>query len=423
MSRRVSNKLVVKQIAAIARPGKHSDGNGLYLRVTPAGTRSWVVILIGDGRRREMGLGVPNEVSLAQARKLAADAKAAFAWGRDPIGERIEARAKRAAPAPVTTPGPRRRKTLEGAVTFWTFADQLIDEIEDGFRNAKHRKQWRSTLKTHAKSLCEMEIGAITTNDVVAVLQPIWLKIPETAGRVRGRIERVLDAARIAGLREGENPARWKGHIELMMPRRKKSKGHYAAMEYRDVPTFLQKLAARTAVAARALEFTILTAARTGEAIGMTWQEIDLDAGLWTIPGERMKAEAEHVVPLSDRAIELLRSLQPAEARPKALVFPAQRGGKLSNMAMAMLLRRMGEDEITVHGFRSSFRDWAGEETAFERETIEMALAHTIESKAERAYRRGRALAKRRELMVAWSVYCRCGDEAGDGGHRPARLA
>lgn len=406
MSRRVSNKLVVKQIAAIARPGKHSDGNGLYLRVTGNGTRSWVVILIGDGRRREMGLGVPDEVSLAQARKLAAEAKAAFAEGRDPIGERIEARPKRAPPAPVTTPGPRRRKALEGAVTFWAFADQLIDEIEDGFRNAKHRKQWRSTLKTHAEALCEMEIGAITTNDVVAVLQPIWLKIPETAGRVRGRIERVLDAARIAGLREGENPARWKGHIELMMPRRKKSKGHHAAIAYQDVPTFMQKLAARPATAARALELTILTASRTGEMIGMTWQEVDLDAGLWTIPGERMKAESEHVVPLSNRAIELLRSLQPAEVRPKALVFSAQRGGKLSNMAMAMLLRRMGEEEITVHGFRSSFRDWAGEETAFERETIEMALAHTIESKAERAYRRGRALAKRRELMVAWAAYC-----------------
>ena len=416
MSRRVSNKLVVKQIAAIARPGKHSDGNGLYLRVRPNGTRSWIVVLIGDGQRREMGLGVPDAVSLAQARRLAADAKAAFAEGRDPIGERIEARPKRAAPAPVSTPGPRRRRAPEGAVTFWAFADQLIDEIEDGFRNAKHRKQWRSTLKTHAGALCGMEIAAITANDVVAVLQPIWLKIPETAARVRGRIERVLDAARVAGLREGENPARWKGHIELMMPRRKKSQGHHAAMAYQDVPTFMQKLAARTAVAARALELTILTAARTGEAIGMTWQEIDLDAGLWTIPGERMKAEAEHVVPLSDRAIELLRSIQPAEAQPKALVFPAQRGGKLSNMAMAMLLRRMGEDEITVHGFRSSFRDWAGEETAFERETIEMALAHTIESKAERAYRRGRALAKRRELMVAWSVYCRCGDEAGDGG-------
>jgi hypothetical protein len=230
MARRFSNKLVAKQVTAIPKPGKHSDGNGLYLLVKPNGNRSWVLLLIGGSQRREMGLGTPEAVSLAAARKLAADAKAAFAEGRDPIAERVEARPKPEEPVAVSLPGPKRRARSQGGVTFWSFADKLIDEIEDGFRNDKHRKQWRATLKTHAAKLCEMEIAAIVTDDVVATLQPIWLKVPETARRVRGRIERVLDAARVAGHREGENPARWKGHLELMMPKQRKSTGHHAAI-------------------------------------------------------------------------------------------------------------------------------------------------------------------------------------------------
>ena len=406
MARRFSNKLVAKQVAAITRPGKHSDGNGLYLLVKPNGNRSWVLLLIGGGQRREMGLGTPEAVSLAAARKLAADAKAAFAEGRDPIAERVEARPKPAEPVAVILPGPKRRARSQGGVTFWSFADKLIDEIEDGFRNDKHRKQWRATLKTHAAKLCEMEIAAIVTDDIVATLQPIWLKVPETARRVRGRIERVLDAARVAGHREGENPARWKGHLELMMPKQRKSTGHHAAMPYVQVPDFYGKLKRRPATAARALEFVILTAARTGEVIGMTWGEVDFENRLWTIPALRMKAEVEHSVPLTDRAMALLNALKPKNLEPHRLVFPALRGGKLSNMAMSMLLRRMNIEGITVHGFRSSFRDWAGEETNFERETVEMALAHTVGNKAERAYRRGRALAKRRALMEAWQAHC-----------------
>lgn len=406
MARRFSNKLVAKQVTAITKPGKHSDGNGLYLLVKPNGNRSWVLLLIGGGQRREMGLGTPETVSLAAARKLAADAKAAFAQGRDPIAERVEARPKPAEPVAVILPGPKRRARSQGGVTFWSFADKLIDEIEDGFRNDKHRKQWRATLKTHAAKLCEMEIAVIATDDIVATLQPIWLKVPETARRVRGRIERVLDAARVAGHREGENPARWKGHLELMMPKQRKSTGHHAAMPYVQVRDFYGKLKRRPATAARALEFVILTAARTGEVIGMTWGEVDFENRLWTIPALRMKAEVEHSVPLTDRAMALLNALKPKNLEPHRLVFPAQRGGKLSNMAMSMLLRRMDIDGITVHGFRSSFRDWAGEETNFERETVEMALAHTISNKAERAYRRGRALAKRRALMEAWASYC-----------------
>ncbi len=406
MARRFSNKLVAKQVTAISKPGKHSDGNGLYLLVKPNGNRSWVLILIGGGQRREMGLGTPEVVPLSLARKLAAEAKAAFAEGRDPIAERVEARPKPTEPGPVTLPGPKRRVRAQGGITFWDFADKLIDEIEDGFRNDKHRKQWRATLKTHAAKLCEMEIVAIATDDIVATLQPIWLKVPETARRVRGRIERVLDAARVAGHREGENPARWKGHLELMMPKQRKSNGHHAAMPYAKVPDFYGKLERRPATAARALEFVILTAARTGEVIGMTWSEVDLENRLWTIPALRMKAEAEHSVPLTDRAVALLDAVKPKDPPPHQLVFPAQRGGKMSNMAMSMLLRRMGIDGVTVHGFRSSFRDWAGEETNVERETVEMALAHTVGNKAERAYRRGRALAKRRALMEAWEAYC-----------------
>ncbi len=406
MARRFSNKLVAKQVTAINKPGKHSDGNGLYLLVKPNGNRSWVLLLIGGGQRREMGLGTPENVPLAAARKLAADAKAAFAEGRDPIAERVEARPKPEEATVVALPGPKRRARSQGGVTFWSFADKLIDEIEDGFRNDKHRKQWRATLKTHAAKLCEMEIVSIVTDDIVATLQPIWLKVPETARRVRGRIERVLDAARVAGHRDGENPARWKGHLELMMPKQRKATGHHAAMHYAQVPNFYGHVRRRPATAARALEFAILTAARTGEVIGMTWGEVDLENRLWTIPALRMKAEAEHAVPLTDRAMTLLGALRPENPKPHQLVFPAQRSGKLSNMAMSMLLRRMGIEGVTVHGFRSSFRDWAGEETNFERETVEMALAHAIGNKAERAYRRGRALAKRRALMEAWEAYC-----------------
>lgn len=407
MARKFSNKLVAKQVTAITKPGRHSDGNGLYLLVKPNGNRSWVLLLIGGGQRREMGLGTPEAVSLSAARKMAPDAKASFAQGRDPIAERVEARPKPQDPGAVILPGPKRRAHSGGSVTFWSFADKLIDEIEDGFRNEEHRKQWRATLKTHAARLCEMEIAAIVTDDIVATLLPIWLKVPETARRVRGRIERVLDAARVAGHREGENPARWKGHLELMMPKQRKSAGHHAAMPYVRVPDFYSELKLRPATAARALEFAILTAARSGEVIGMTWGEVDFENRLWTIPALRMKAEAEHSVPLTERAMTLLNALKPKSLEPHQLVFPAERGGKLSNMAMSMLLRRMGIEGVTVHGFRSSFRDWAGEETNFERETVEMALAHTVGNKAERASRRGRALTKRRDLMNASETFCR----------------
>lgn len=397
--RRYSNRLVARQVVTLTEPGMHADGSGLYLRVRPNGTRSWVLVAIVRGQRREMGLGIPRDVSLARARELAAEARKAFAEGRDPIAERAAAKSK-----PVMSKATRIENS---GITFWAFADKLIGDIEAGFKNQKHRKQWRSTLRTHAKGLCNRRLDEIDTDDVVAVLKPIWLKVPETASRVRGRIERVLDAARVAGHRSGENPARWKGHLELLMPRRKKKgQDHHAALEFKHMPRFITDLRSRSATAARALELTILTAARSGEIIGMRWKEIDFDEKLWIVPADRMKAGEEHEVPLSDAAIAILKEAKPNHPSRDTYVFPGPRGGMMSNMAMSMLLRRMGWDGITVHGFRSSFRDWAGDKTDFERETIEMALAHAIESKAERAYRRGRALIKRRQLMSDWAHFC-----------------
>lgn len=396
----VRGRLNVRQLAALTKPGVYSDGGGLYLRVRPTGTRSWIYVCMIRGKRREMGLGSVLDVSLARAREKAAEARGAFLEGRDPIEERSKVVEPDAAP-----------------ITFGDFSDALIDDIESGFRNEKHRKQWRSSLRTHAADLTDRSIAEIDTDAVVGVLKPIWLELPETASRVRGRIERILDAAKVKGLRSGENPARWRGHLDLLLPRRPKaSKGHHAALPFAEITDFMRDLTARPAVAARALEFTILAAARSGEVLGMTWGEVDLDAALWTVPADRMKAGVEHQVPLSTSALALLRDVKPKRVKPADLVFRGSTGAKLSGMAMAMLLRRMGREGITVHGFRSTFRDWAGETTAFPREVVEMALAHAIESKAERAYRRARALEKRRELMKAWALYCAA-------GRTPARKA
>ena len=383
-------RINVRQFAALTKPGVYSDGGGLYLRVRKSGSRSWLFICMIRGRRRELGLGSASDVTLAKARQKAAETRAAFIEGRDPVVERvIEAQ-------PAIIPQ-----------TFGEFAEALIDDIESGFRNDKHRKQWRSTLAMHAAALGSKPLAAIDTEDIVGVLKPIWTKIPETASRVRGRIERVLDAAKAKGHRSGDNPARWRGHLELLLPRRSKiDKDHHAALPFMDIAGFMSDLAGRSATAARALEFTILTAARTGEALGATWGEIDLEAKVWSIPAIRMKAGQPHQIPLSAGVIATLESVRPPKPSGTDLVFQNGGGFCLSNMSMSMLLRRMGRDSITVHGFRSTFRDWAGEATNFAREEIEMALAHTIESKAERAYRRGRALDKRRALMTAWCLFC-----------------
>ncbi len=382
-------------MATIVKPGRHSDGNGLYLVVDRSGARRWIFMFRWGGKLKELGLGGLSAVSLANARDAATDARRLVKAGTNPIQARKAARAAEAS-----------------AKTFGDVADLLLASLMPGFRNKKHAAQWKNTLHVYALSLRKKPVATIGTDDILEVLQPIWLSKPETAARVRGRIERVLDAARAKGLREGENPARWRGHLDHLLSRRPKiEQRHHAAMPHEAVPGFVAKLRESEAVAARALEFSILCASRTAEVVEARWPEIDRGAKLWTIPAERMKAGREHRVPLCARALAILDTAE--KMRVGEYVFPGQlRNKPLSNMAMAMLMRRLGAEAFTVHGFRSSFRDWAGEATSFQREVAEAALAHVIGDKAEQAYRRADALAKRRKLMDAWAGYLGC-SEAG----------
>lgn len=364
--------MTANAVKNLSEPGLHPDGGGLYLNVKASGAKSWTFRYRRDGRLRESGLGAYPAVSLADARRKRDDAKALLAEGIDPLAK----------PDDGTSSVP----------LFGEFAMDHLDEIEKGFKNEKHRQQWRNTLKTYGKPIWGKPLDRITTEDVLECISPIWLTKHETATRVRGRIEKVLAVARVRKLRTGENPAMWKNHLELLLPAYKKRVEHHAALHYPEAPAFFAKLQTRPAVAARALEVLILTACRTNEIIGLKDTELDLEAKLWTIPAERMKGNRPHIVPLTDRAVEILKK-------------HAKDFDKLSNMAMAMLLRRMKYDAITVHGFRSTFRDWAGEETEFDPQTIEFALAHIPGDKAEKAYRRLSAVAKRRELMAAWERY------------------
>jgi integrase len=334
-----------------------------------------------------MGLGGVSAVPLADARRRRDEARKAIIEGRDPIAER------------------RLRNDPKQEVLFGAFADQLIPEIVKGFRNQKHIYQWTAALNAHASSLRARPIDAVTTDDVLAVLQPIWTTKSETASRLRGRIERILDAARARGLRQGENPARWRGHLDQLLPRRKRlTRGHHPAMPYADLPGFIAALRKRSGVAARALEFLILTAGRVGEVTGAQLPELDREARLWTVPASRMKAGREHRVPLCDRAIVILDEVAPL--RRGSYLFPSFRADRgLSNAAFEAVLTRMKIQGVTSHGFRSSFRDWAGDCTSHSRETVESALAHAVGDATERAYRRGDALAKRRLLMEDWSIY------------------
>jgi len=391
---RISNRLSAVAVRGLSVPGRYADGGGLYLRVAEGGSKQWVFLTRAGGKQREAGLGSINAISLARAREIAAGFRQALAEGRDPITERKAERAK--------------RRTIP---TFGELADDVIEGLKQELKNEKHIAQWEMTLKDYAKSLRDIPVNDVTTDDVLRVLRPIWNEKRETASRHRGRIERVLDAAKASGFRSDLNPARWAGHLKLLLPSGQKnaSRGHHEAMPFSEVPALMERLRAVHGASARALEFTILTAARTGETIGATWAEIDLDAQVWTIPAERMKAGREHRVPLTDRAVAVLSEMMPAGEKPApaAFVFPGAKVGKpLSNMSMTMAVRRLKvEPEPTVHGFRSSFRDWCGEATAFPREVAEAALAHTVGDKAEQAYRRGDALEKRRKLMAAWAAY------------------
>ena len=394
MARRRLKRLSARSVSTLNKPGRHADGEGLYLLVDGGGAKRWVFLFRwkapgekGPGKLREMGLGGLSAVSLADAREKAVAARQALANGRNPIDERKAAEAAR-----------------QSATTFGAFADALVEELKPGFRSAKHHAQWAMTLRTYAGPLRDKPLDAIQTVDVLAVLKPIWQSKSETASRLRGRIERVLDAARAQGLRSGENPARWRGHLDHLLPKRQKlTRGHHAAMPYTDVPAFIADLRRREAVAALALEFCILNASRSGEVLGAKWAEIDRKAKVWTVPPERMKGGREHRVPLSARSLQILEQVE--AVRTGDFVFPGQKRGRpLSSMALEKLLRRMAVD-VTTHGFRSSFRDWAGEATSFPREIAEAALAHVVGDETERAYRRGDALEKRRKLMDAWAGF------------------
>ena len=388
-----------------AKPGRHADGGGLYLLVKQSGARSWVYRYMLNGRSRDLGLGAagPGGISLADARDNAAVLRLKVKAGCDPLEERkIEAaNAKAAAQA-----------AMVAGISFESVAESYISANQDSWRSPKHRQQWKNTLATYVyPTIGDIPVSQVETSHVLQILEPIWKEKAETASRVRGRIETILDSAKARGYRHGENPARWRGHLAQILPARSRlTRGHHKALPYEQIPRFIDDLHQREAVAALALEFAILTAARSGEVIGATWAEVDMDKVVWTIPADRMKAAKEHRVPLSSRAIAILESLKPLGS---LYLFPGAKGGKLSSMAMAMLVRRMKVD-ATVHGFRSSFRDWAAECTGYAHEVAEMALAHTIENKVERAYRRGDLFDKRRRLMDDWGTYCASDRAAGD---------
>ncbi len=382
--------------AATAKPGRHGDGRGLWLAVSETGARKWVFRFTFGGRVTEMGLG-NADVTLAQARDRAAEARKLVAVGVNPIEARREA-----------------GRIKAGKPTFGQCADALLQAKSSEWRNEKHRAQWQMTLADYAKPLRALPVDEVDTAAVLGVLQPLWQAKAETAFRLRGRIETVLDAARAMGHipRNEANPAQWRGHLDKLLPKRQKlTRGHHAALAYDDVPEFIGRLRERPAIAAMALEFLILTAARSGEVLGARWAETDMVAKVWTVSAARMKAGREHRVPLSTRALAILEKL--AEAKTSDFVFAGQRPGKpLSGMALEMVLRRMKMEDVTVHGFRSSFRDWCGEATSFPCEIAEAALAHVAGDATERAYRRGDALEKRRTLMEAWAAFCEPGERA-----------
>lgn len=390
LAARTLNKLTARAVATLTKPGRYADGGGLYLVAERNGSLRWGFFWTREGKSREMTLGPAREVTLARAREKAAECRRQLADGLDPKATRDAAKAA-ARPVP----------------TFGEVADDLIASKSPEWKNTKHRRQWSQTLADYAAPLRSMPVDQIATDDVIRVLKPIWLTKPETASRLRGRIERVLTAAKVRGIRTGENPAAWKGHLDQLLTRpRKLSRGHHAALQYKGVSAFVGRLRERQAasVAAYALEFAILTAGRSGEVLGARWDEMDLDAKVWTVPAARMKGGREHRVPLAPRALEILKAM--ALGRMNTFVFIGQkRDSPLSSMALEMCLRRMAVS-VTPHGFRSSFRDWAGNETEFAREVAEAALAHAVGDATEMAYRRGDALEKRRLLMTAWAAYC-----------------
>ena len=375
------------------KPGMLADGNGLYLQVTRANARSWIFRYYRNGKSREMGLGSLNAVSLAGARLKAAACRGLLADGTDPIAARDAERTQRA---------------LEDAraITFDQCAEAFITAHGAAWKNQKHVAQWKATLRTYVSPVCgSLPVQVVDVALIMKVLEPIWSTKPETAARIRGRIESVLNWAKARGYRSGENPALWKGHLSNLLPAHSKiaKVKHHAALPYDQTSHFMDALRRQDGIAPLALEFAILTAARTGEIIGARWAEIDLEAKVWTVPASRMKNGREHRVPLSVEALAVLTKV--SEGEPEEFVFAGRKKRPLSNMAFLMLLRRMGHDKLTGHGFRSTFRDWAAERTNFQAEIAEAALGHVVGNKVEAAYRRGDFFEKRRRLMEAWAQF------------------
>jgi integrase len=398
---RQTHRLTSISVAKSKGPGLYGDGAGLYLRIGPRGTKSWIFRYRHDGKLRDMGLGSVQLVTLAEARAAAQEqSKAVLAFRQgainlDPIGKRKEQRAA------------LKIEAAKG-ISFRQCADRYIAAHKAGWRNAKHRGQWTATLETYAYPVFgDVPVQAIDTGLVLKAVEPLWTTKTETASRVRGRIEAILDWATAREYRRGENPARWRGHIEKILPKKADVHRveHRAALPYGDIGGFMAELRTQEGIGARALEFAILTAARTIEVIGARWEEFDLDERTWTVPASRMKSGREHRVPLSNAALAIVKAM--AAIRQNDLVFPGMRAGRLlSHMTMLNVLRRMGRDSVTPHGFRSTFRDWAAERTSFPGEVAEMALAHIVGDKVEAAYRRGDLFQKRRQLADAWAKYC-----------------
>lgn len=394
MVSRARNRLSAKFIAHQSKPGRYSDGGGLWLQIARGGSKSWLFIYRWEGKRPQLGLGGYPAISLADARARS-----------EPLYRALKDIPKR---------DPRKvMQELESdrskhSLTFGAFKTDLLETILTDFRNDKHKQQWRNTLETYAASLDPLSLDEIDTSDVLNCLKPIWNEKRETAKRLQGRLERIFDAATAQGLRTGENPARWKGHLAALLPSGKQIRKHHKALAWSDIPDLMDELGAVDALSARVLEFTILTATRSAESREAEWSEFDLDQSTWTIPAERMKMGKAHRVPLSDQARAVIETLAPN--RSSNFVFPGQSGRKsISETSVRKLLARLRPSGITTHGFRSSFRDWALEATQFPRELAELSLAHQVGDATERAYRRSDGLERRREIMQAWAASVRGG--------------
>lgn len=395
---KVAGRMLTELKIKHAGPGMHLDGDGLYLQVTKAGAKSWVFRFQLNKRRREMGLGPLATVPAKEARRRAAEVRVQVAAGIDPIEERRRLAAEEAE---------RKAQAAAHAVTFKKAAEDYIEANRAGWRNAKHAQQWENTLATYVYPVFgDTPVALVTDAQVLEVLTPIWTSKTETAKRIQGRIENILDAAKARKLRSGENPARWRGHLDKLLPKPSKvaTVKHHPALPYAEIEQFMPKLRAVDGVSALALEFLILTACRSGEVLKAAWHEVDTDTGVWTIPAERMKAGKVHRVPLSDAALAVLEKAK--AIKHTDYIFPSVRtGSAMSDMSLTMLLRRL-RPGITAHGFRSTFRDWAAEQTMYPGEMAEMALAHVVGNKVEAAYRRGDMFERRRQMMQDWATWC-----------------